>query len=422
MRTIQYVIVSVLISTLLIALNSCYKHSSPSGSLGDDAIKNTVVIGGLFSLTGNESTLGNASHAAMEIAVEDINEFLNDNGKNIIFDVDVKDTGLDPEAALQKLMELNDSGVKLVIGPISSAEVAVIKDFADDNAILIVSQSSTAGSLSIAGDNIFRFVPDDSQEAVAIATLMKRDGIDTIIPVFRNDTGNKGLEIATRASFVSMGGGVTDSIEYGTDTTDFSNVVEQLSIRVGLEIEKSDTKRVGVYLAGFDEVVDLFQLAKSAPILFSVRWYGSDGVVFSEALTKNTGRSSEFAENVYYPNPILGLDKSLETKWGPIADEIVSRSGVEPDAFALTVYDITWAIARAYVSAEQPSNIDSLKAAFVSEANSTVGITGSTKLNAAGDRKTANFDFWGVRRDGDVFIWKKIAFYDASSDTITNFE
>ncbi len=422
MRIIQYCIVSVLISIPLILLNSCYKDSSPSDSLGNAVVKNTVVIGGLFSLTGNWSTLGKTSYAAMEIAVEDINKFLNDNGKNIIFVVDVKDTVLDPDMALEKLMELNDSGVKLVIGPMSSAEVAVIKDFADDNAILIVSQSSTAGSLSIAGDNIFRFVPDDSQEGMAIATLMNRDGINTVIPVYRNDDGNKGLEIAIRASFVSMGGKVADSIEYGTDTTDFSNVVDELSFRIGLEVERSDTEQVGVYLAGFDEVVDLFQSAKNKPILSSVRWYGSDGVVFSEALTENTGGSSEFAENVYYPNPIFGLDQSLEMKWGPIADEIVSRSSNEPDAFALSVYDIAWAIALAYVSADEPDNIDSLKIAFVSEANSLMGITSSTELNAAGDRKTANFDFWGVRMDGEAFAWKRIAFYDALSGTITNFE
>ncbi len=422
MRIIQYCIVSVLILIPLILLNSCYKDRSPSDSLGNAVVKNTVVIGGLFSLTGNWSTLGKASYAAMEIAVEDINKFLNDNGKNIIFDVDVKDTVLDPDMALEKLMELNDSGVKLVIGPMSSAEVAVIKDFADENGILIVSQSSTAGSLSIAGDNIFRFVPDDTQEGMAIAALMNRDGINTVIPVFRNDVGNKGLEIATRASFVSMGGKVADSIEYGTDTTDFSNVVDELSFRVGLEVERLDTDEVGVYLAGFDEVVDLFQLAKNEPILSSVRWYGSDGVVFSEALTENTGGSSEFAENVYYPNPIFGIGQSLEMKWGPIADEIVSRSGDKPDAFALSVYDIAWAIALAYVSADEPDNIESIKTAFVSKANSLMGITGSTELNAAGDRKTANFDFWGVRMDGDVFMWEKLAFYDALSDTITNFE
>ncbi len=76
----------------------------------------------------------------------------------------------------------------------------------------------------------------------------------------------------------------------------------------------------------------------------------------------------------------------------------------------------------AYVSAAEPDNIDSLKTAFVSEANSLMGITGSTELNAAGDRKTANFDFWGVRMDGEAFVWKKIAFYDSLSDTITNFE
>jgi len=30
-------------------------------------------------------------------------------------------------------------------------------------------------------------------------------------------------------------------------------------------------------------------------------------------------------------------------------------------------------------------------------ANELDGITGSTELNDAGDRKFANFDFWGVR-------------------------
>ncbi len=49
-------------------------------------------------------------------------------------------------------------------------------------------------------------------------------------------------------------------------------------------------------------------------------------------------------------------------------------------------------------------------------------ITGSTELNDAGDRKFANFDFWGVREENGVFIWEKVGFFDAANNQITEFE
>ena len=92
-----------------------------------------------------------------------------------------------------------------MIGPQSSAEVAAIKAYADANDVLVASQSSTAGSLAIADDNIFRFTPSDTLEAVALVGLMKADRIATIIPFWRNDAGNNGLQVATRALFGASG-------------------------------------------------------------------------------------------------------------------------------------------------------------------------------------------------------------------------
>lgn len=73
-----------------------------------------------------------------------------------------------------------------------------------DNGVLVASQSSTAGTLAIPNDKIFRF-PSDTLEAVALVGLLKADGMATIIPFWRNDAGNTGLQVATRALFSSVG-------------------------------------------------------------------------------------------------------------------------------------------------------------------------------------------------------------------------
>lgn len=406
---IRLTLVILFAATLLTNL-SCHKES------------HKVNMGGLFSVTGNWATLGVASRAALQIAIEDINDFYRGNQRNVVFTSSVKDTLLEPDLALALLEEFSDSGTNLIIGPMSSAEVSVVKNFADNNDIVIVSQSSTAGSLSIAGDNIFRFSPDDSQEGAAVTELMLHDGIDSIVPIFRDDAGNEGLNIATTSFFMDAGGNVTESIKYAPNTVDFSDIVEELSDLVSVQLEELDSERVAVYLAGFDEVVEIFKLAKDDPILSSVKWYGSDGVVFSQALLTNKGDSSEFAQSVIYPNPIFGLNDDMEDVWGPIADEITERTDVVPDAFALSVYDIAWTLARGYLNTDDPEDIEALKSELVLAAKQLNGVTGSTELNEAGDRKFANFDFWAVREENEIFIWKKVGFFDASNNQITDFE
>ena len=48
--------------------------------------------------------------------------------------------------------------MKLIIGPQSSSELAAIMDAANQRGVLVVSQGSTASSLGIPNDMIFRFV------------------------------------------------------------------------------------------------------------------------------------------------------------------------------------------------------------------------------------------------------------------------
>ncbi len=374
-----------------------------------------VVLGGLFSLTGNWATLGVTSKAAMELAVEDVNAYA--EGRGITFRADVRDTKLEPATALSAATALRNAGVRVIVGPQSSAELAVLKPYVDANPLLVVSQSSTAGSLAVAGDRIFRFTAADSLEGVAVSGLMWADGIRAVVPVWRADAGNQGLQAGIRTRFPTLGGSVAAGVEYSATATAFAGTVETLGTQVRTALAARPASQVAVYVAGFDEVAALLAAAAQDPVLGTVRWYGADGVAQSSALLGNAAAVS-FAQTVGFPTALFGLDASSAEKWQPLAARIQARAGQAPDAFALAVYDAVWVAAHAYLASERDVEIEDLADRFVGAAGSYYGATGWTVLNAAGDRRYADFDFWAIRPSGSTYTWQRTATYNTRLGTL----
>ncbi len=281
----------------------------------------------------------------------------------------VRDTQLDPAKALDAIRDLDQRGVRIIIGPQSSAEVAMIKAYADAHNILVISQGSTASSLAIPGDNIFRFCPNDTREAEAIVALLQHDGIRAIVPLWRNDAGNNGLHDSVQIRFQALGGAVTSGFRYEPTTSDFSaatnSVASQIASLIGGGVNPS---AIAVYLAAFDEAVDVFHSAQGNPTLSSTAWYGSDGVALSAVLTGDSSAAA-FAASAGYPNPIFGLPDALRNRWQPIADAIEARTGIMPDAFALSAYDALFVVNLALQHAKPQKNFEKFKAAFVEEAS-----------------------------------------------------
>ena len=365
-------------------------------------------IGVLATLTGSGFTLGQDTVAALQIAEEQlVADAISQHG-GYRFKFFVRDTQHDPSKALEAIKDLDRRGVQIIIGPQTSSEVAMIKPYADAHNILVISQGSTAHSLAIPEDNIFRLCPDDTLEAKAIVALMSHDGIQTIVPLWRNDAGNNGLHDSVKARFEALGGTVASGFQYEPTTTDFTLAITSIASQVG-----AGGSTIAVYLAAFDEVVDIFHAAQSNLTLSTTMWYGSDGVALSAALTGDA-TAAAFAESVDYPNPIFGLPDSLQSEWQPIADEIEARTGIKPDAFALSTYDALFVIQRALEDVGDLKNFVDFKTAFVREADAYSGITGSTALNSAGDRANGDFDFWAVRND----TWVRIGTYNNGVLTI----
>jgi branched-chain amino acid transport system substrate-binding protein len=403
---------SLLALVLTAAVAGC--DDNPSGLIQNKEI----AIGGLFSLTGNWATLGVTSKAAMEIGIEDVNQYLAAGNSGFHFTASIQDTKLTPATALTAITAMKANGIEVVLGPQSSAEVAALKSYVNDNNMLLISQSSTAGTLAIANDNVFRLTPSDTLEAVALVGVMKADAMTTIIPFWRNDAGNVGLQVATRALFGATA--VKPGVQYEATTTDFAASIAALKTQVQAAIaERGGTTGVAVAHAGFDEVVDIFKLAAVDPVLSSVRWYGTDGTALNEPL-RTSAVAAAFAKKVNFWTPTPGVDDGARARWEPVATRIAAKAGgAQPDAFALAVYDGVWLAAQAYLAAGGTGHVTALKSALVTAADGFYGASGWTKLNAAGDRKFGDFDFFALAQSGSTFSWTLAAQYNTQTGNLT---
>jgi branched-chain amino acid transport system substrate-binding protein len=364
-----------------------------------------VTVSGLFSITGNWSTLGINSRAALQFAADDINAYLKNKNAKFMMAVSFYDTKLDPALAKQYFDDVTKAGKQFIIGPQSSAELAAIAPFADSAHALVISQGSTAGSLAIAGDAVFRFCPPDKVEGVAIANTIYKAGIKGLVTVARNDAGNKGLQTATGTAFTAKGGVVNAIDPYSATITDFSSVIALIKAKVNVLAAADGWANTAVYLACFDEGATLFAQAAGDSVLSKVKWYGADGVALSAVMLASKPADS-FAIKTGFFAPSFGLPTSLQSKWQPVADRIKASTGIEADAFALAAYDAMWVIAHTLETTEGvTTDFSLLKSTIVQQSNQYTGVTGPTTLDTYGDRSTGAFDYWGITKVDSTYKW-----------------
>ncbi|MBN2601733.1 MAG: ABC transporter substrate-binding protein, partial [Candidatus Marinimicrobia bacterium] len=224
MKHTRIFIICIVLCTLFL---SCSKETLLLFSDQDE-----IPVGALLSLTGSWVSLGESSKEALEYGITEINTYMEELGYSTRFKLYIEDTQTDPDIALQKLQSLHAREIKAVIGPQASSEVSACKDYADNNDILLISHSSTAHSLAVENDNIFRFCSDDQHEGKAVAQLMWDDGIRAVVPIWRNDAGNSGLHTATKSNIESLGGTFYSGSMYAANVVDFSNNITNLKTQL----------------------------------------------------------------------------------------------------------------------------------------------------------------------------------------------
>jgi ABC-type branched-subunit amino acid transport system substrate-binding protein len=426
---IQYL--QVLVATILIGgiLSYGFMTSVATEStryFGPVKGENTILIGALLPLTGTLSSFGESAEASLRLAVDDVNNQLANSGSSSRVGLVIEDTKTDPDVAREKLMDLASKGTRIVIGPSTSAAVAAVKGYADENGILIVSSSSTAPSLAIPNDNVFRFVPDDTHQAEALAKQMWDEGTRVVIPIWRTDVFGNNLQSLLKEKFEKLGGKILDGIGYNPPVGDFAASLHRINFivweqelraltsKVNSAVSQYGADKVGVYIVAFDEIVPIMIQANRHPELQSVRWYGSDGSAQNEGLIKNV-EAAEFAVKTNFLNPIYRVEANDSFK--KLEQRIVEEIGRAPRSYAEVAYDEFWVAALTLnnYTGTQQDDIGSLRQTFINTANFYIGVTGRTELNDAGDRKNGSYDFWAIRplskdvNNKGSFEWIRVA-------------
>lgn len=403
---------SILISCCLLILSASCKKDSGTGEV-------TVKLGAMLDLSGNYSETGKASKAAIDLSIKQLNQRYTEAGSLVQFSCVFEDTGMDTSFAISAVKKMYDSGIRLLVaGPNTSAELMAIKPYVDSKRMLVLNSFSTAPSLAMADDYIFRLLTDDNVQGQALLRMMQYDSIHVLIPVWREDTYGTGLYQSVKQRFENSGGTVLPGVGYNPGSTGYSEMINEVANQVKPAINTYGRKNVGVLIISYQEIVDFLNLAAGKPDLSLVRWYGCDTNIQRTALTDNPVAAG-FAESVHFMGPIMGAGTAgnLPPAAKKIMDEVAVATGLLPDSYCLNSYDavqifsLAYNIVRSYDAALIRAVLPS-----VCEAYNNVGL--SRRLNAAGDMETANYIFWTVKKDQAGFVWDSFATYLADGDYI----
>ena len=384
--------------------------SEPVMEYGSD-LKGEVTIGLILPLTGDLATHGIENHEGSKYGVEEFNKFLQEIGQEWHLKMVSEDSATNPVIALEKLTALNAKGIGIVVGPETSSNIRNIKGYSDSNNMLLVSCCSSAPALAIPNDSVFRLVPDDRNQGTALAKLMRHEGIEVLVPVWRGDTWGDGLSAATTKSFAERGGTVDEGVRYNPESPEFSASTSLLASNVRGYVEEYGSDKVAVLFLGFAEVLQFMQSAHEHDILDDVRWFGP-GANTKEHKLIDDPIGLEFSTNVQFTTVQFAASKN------PIYDKVQARLteslGVEPNTFVHSSYDAVWIIGLAILET-QSTDVSVIKAKIPEIANNYSGAIGPTKLNEAGDLAQADYEVWGIR---DAH-WAHLGKYTQADDSVT---
>ena len=381
------------------------RYDAESGLIVPRATYEGMRIGALVSETGALSDLGYSSAKSICLAVADYNAQLRADGADWQLDLAKLDDAAVPARSLEHTSAFYDDGIRSVLGPVTSASLANIKPFVDENDMLVISYASSSPTLKDETDKIFRLRASDDHAVSGYVKMLEYDGIKNVVVVHRDDEWGNALRDEVSAQLLEKDTQIAllSSEAYAADAT--SDQLGQVVDRVGNAIDSVDARTTAVMLFGFGELATLIDHAKDHYSLQDSLWYGATSTIVMEA----GAVGQAWMERVRF----LTLDPVyVENDVNRMIDLLVPNTNI----YSYYAYDATYVLANAIRAAG--SSVDTARlapqihAAASSISDPAVGFT--IMLDDAGDLDGS--DLVGlVFKDGS---FKEYVYYDISQDAL----
>jgi branched-chain amino acid transport system substrate-binding protein len=393
-------------------------------------LKGEIPIGDLIAYDGAID----GEKAAVEIAIEEINDYVKTLGLPITFKPYFENAGGSATTALEKLQSFNAKGIKIVVGWMWSSLIRGCYDYIQANKILVISDGSTAPALAIPDDFVFRLAIPDNVQGAAIAKVMNDYGIKAIAVLQRGDTWGDGLYSAVEENFKKLGGTIIERVRFDPDKTEFSAELAVLESKIESAIKIYGKDKVAVYLIAIPEAPMIQSQAKNYPALMSVLWFGCDGYVGEDRLITETGQYSLIVRHICtYP---ATTNSTLKMN---LAEKFRARLGYVPVGYYFCLYDIVWLVAKAILEAGT-TDTTILKNVLPKVAANYFGASGWCILDKNGDRAVMDYDLWAIIKeseakkypvwvpsyynvtvDGERLAWAVVGSYSSTTGTVNWF-
>jgi branched-chain amino acid transport system substrate-binding protein len=336
-----------------------------------------VTIGAVISETGAVAPYGEKVRKGMDLALEQINAsggLANGGQLAIIY----KDDATLPDRGKQVTYELiNDDGVDLIIGAVSSRVTLAIAPICEKERVLLFSPSASSPDISQAGEYVYRNYPSDIREGTSMAKFAKDLGLERVVIIAMDDAFGHGLRDVFTQQYESRFREVVGSFDFSEGgTAAFQQIVDHTK----------ELKPDGIYLVGYEhEVGALLKMLREADV---------DSVIMtSSAVTPNlVAIAGEATNNVVFPQSIFELDSS-DPAVAAFVRAYRSRYNEDPDVYAAHGYDAVNILVKAINSVSRPD-----------PDNVRIGLNGIQEYEGAAGRTT--FD-----KNGDVIRHPRIMIF-----------
>jgi branched-chain amino acid transport system substrate-binding protein len=256
----------------------------------------TIYIGSIEPLSGGgDAVYGVSFDQAVKLAVSQMNANLSAAGNNIQFKVVSGDDQGSPQTANTVLTQLyGQYGIHVVIGPLTSAEVAGVLQTADTDHIVVMPPASTATSLRYPKSPTNYLMrpgqPGDQYEGAALAQTVMQMGAKNVVFLYRADTSEIGTYNYS-SSLMQAAGIRVSGVEYQPTQTDYSGTVTTASSDASTFLSSGGTTNNTVVVCACDEVTEdqnIFSHASSDTTLSSLRWLGVEAILTPTLYTSSS--------------------------------------------------------------------------------------------------------------------------------------
>jgi branched-chain amino acid transport system substrate-binding protein len=370
----------------------------------------TIQIGYISSTTTGLET---APALVQNLMANDYNEYAVKLGYDVTFEYLIDNADSQAAVHLEKVQGFKSMGIDVFIGGGWSSQASAALSYCNDNNMLMWSSSSTSPLLAIADDNLYRMCPDDTIQAPAISRMLQSMGVKYVVCIQRGDAWADGIWNFLEPHFTTNGGVMVERIRYAGEATEFANYLQQAESAITPYVQQYGADACAVEIISFQEAVTMITQAEDFPVIYSLKWFGSDGTSLTQQFIDD---SPTQAEHIHIYSTLAAPAES--TKYKDLYDRYWVLVAQPFGYYSACSYDIGWVITETMLEAQSTDALDLIPLQAATCFNS-FGASGWNKLNAAGDRAGANYQIWGYGDIGSGLQNVIYGLYDMVTDKVT---